>query len=82
MFFVLILFDSCWVAGFRYCQAQPQLKPNWAELVIFPIPPTADRPAGRPTIRNSTFYPQLTNIFKDKVLSLYEVTSCQLFNHI
>ena len=31
-------------ANIAYCQAQPQLKPNWAELVFIPIPPTASLP--------------------------------------
>ena len=38
--------ESMWKRSFHYCQAQPQLKPNWAELVLIPIPPTAGRPSG------------------------------------
>ena len=40
---------SMWKRSFHYCQAQPQLKPNWAKLLLIPMPPTADQLADRPT---------------------------------
>ena len=38
------------------CKAQPQLKPNCAELDLIPIPPTADPQADRPANHLESYF--------------------------
>ena len=54
-----------------FAKPKPQLKPSGlTELVLIPIPPAADRLTGWPTIRNSTFKLNYSQIFIGKFVLL------------